>query len=124
MIKGIGVDIVDVRRITALLGRYGESFVNRVLGPTELSMFTDRTDRPSFLAGRFAAKEAVIKSLAGMLPHRPPYGEIQIVTGTADQPTVKLSERYSDLTKRISFLVSISHEKNYAVAMAMVQENE
>jgi holo-[acyl-carrier protein] synthase len=71
MIYGIGTDIVQVRRIEDLLGRYGERFARRVLGPDELAEFRRRAARGAhgagysarYLAKRFAAKEAFSKAL-------------------------------------------------------------
>ena len=71
MIYGIGTDIVFVRRIEALLERYGDRFARRVLGPDELAEFARRRSRGAhgpayaarYLAKRFAAKEAFSKAL-------------------------------------------------------------
>ncbi len=71
MIYGIGTDIVQVRRIEDLLGRYGDRFARRVLGPEELVEYHRRASRGAhgagyaarYLAKRFAAKEAYSKAL-------------------------------------------------------------
>jgi holo-[acyl-carrier-protein] synthase len=68
MIQGIGTDICDVRRIQAALGRHGERFARKVLGPTELQVFLRRRTRVEvrglrYLATRFAAKEAFSKAI-------------------------------------------------------------
>ncbi|MGZ9252734.1 MAG: holo-ACP synthase [Candidatus Deferrimicrobiaceae bacterium] len=63
MIAGIGVDIVDVARIQALLGRYGERFLHRVYTEAETAYAMSGANKAERLAGRFAVKEAVMKAL-------------------------------------------------------------
>lgn len=65
MIYGIGIDLVDVQRIERALRRWGERFERRVFSDREVDYCRKRA-RPSIhYAGRFAAKEAFIKSLGG-----------------------------------------------------------
>ena len=124
MIEGIGVDIVDIRRIADLLRKQGERFPQRLLGTDELRVFSDRNDKAVFLAGRFAAKEAIIKAIGENLPTRPPYSDIQIVSDVSGRPGVTLSSRLTEVFKDFSFQISISHEKEFAVAMALLQRNK
>lgn len=123
MKNGIGVDIVDIRRIDELLERFSEKLPQRVLGFDELAVYEQRADKRQFLAGRFAAKEALIKALAGLLEQRPRYCEIQILPDDSGQPVVKLSIPSENL-RGYTFQVSISHEKNYAVAMASAEKGK
>ena len=62
MIIGIGTDIVDISRVKEILERQGEKFVNRILSQPEQKELSGRIT-PSIVAKRFAAKEAVAKSL-------------------------------------------------------------
>lgn len=62
-IVGIGVDIVDVRRMERLLTRHGDRFPRRILGSQEHEEFARAANPPAFLAKRFAAKEAVSKAM-------------------------------------------------------------
>jgi len=123
MNSSIGVDIVDKRRIGELLQKFGDKLPLRVLGADELTVFEQRSDQTEFLAGRFAAKEALIKALGGLLEQRPPYNEIQILPDQSGQPVVRFTSGSAAL-EGYSFQVSISHEKNYAVAMALGQREE
>ena len=59
MTESIGLDIVENARIERLFTEHPERFVKRILGPDELKIFAGRRDQIPFLAGRFAAKEAV-----------------------------------------------------------------
>src|SRR5262249_12792565 len=63
MICGVGTDVVEIGRIEAALKRYGERFAKRVLCPPELERFHRHRLPASYLAKRFAAKEAFTKAL-------------------------------------------------------------
>lgn len=114
--KQLGVDIVAVARIRSLGERYGERFLNRVYSAGELSTCS-RPDRWQCLAGRWAAKEAVIKLLAR--GETPPLCQIEIVPGPEGAPIAVLRG-----IPWFNCALSISHERDYAVAVAMVIEGE
>jgi holo-[acyl-carrier protein] synthase len=63
MILGIGSDIIDIRRIERVIGRYGDRFLMRIFTETERGKSERRVDRFSSYAKRFAAKEACAKAL-------------------------------------------------------------
>ena len=116
MMKQLGVDIVAVARIRTLGERYGERFLNRVYSVSELST-CDRPDRWQCLAGRWAAKEAVIK----LLPSRdlPTLREVEIAPGPEGAPIAVIRG-----IPWFNCSLSISHEREYAVAVAMVTLGE
>jgi len=63
MIFGIGVDVLEVKRITGTLERFGSRFIDHLLMPQEREQLA-RTQRPArFIAMRFAAKEAIVKAM-------------------------------------------------------------
>lgn len=105
-----GVDIVSVARIERALSRFGEQFVARILTPEEGALYRKRKDGVQFLAGRFAAKEAIYKS-AGI-----PDLTWQRVSVLPEQkkPVVRI-----DGHLRQDIQISISHEKEYAIALAI-----
>lgn len=63
MIRGVGTDVVSIRRVEAALERFGERFVNRILTPGERARFHHTRQKASHLAKRFAAKEAFSKAI-------------------------------------------------------------
>jgi holo-[acyl-carrier protein] synthase len=63
MISGVGVDLVEIKRMDVLLQRYGERFIRRVLCTSEIDSFRKSARPARFLAQCFAAKEAVSKAL-------------------------------------------------------------
>lgn len=103
--------------------RFGDRLVMKILGPDELTLYRERHNRMEYLAGRFAAKEAIIKALAGVLPSRPPFTHVQIVNDAQGQPHVRLDETIAGVLPHHSILISIAHERTHAVATAIIQVN-
>ena len=89
----------------------------------ELELYHKRVDKAQYLAGRFAAKEAIIKGLGVYLSERPPYVEIQVINNLSGQPELELNNSILDLKKNnINCFISITHEKKYAAAVAVFTE--
>jgi holo-[acyl-carrier protein] synthase len=113
----LGIDIIQVDRIKATLARFGRRFARRVLTEAE-----DRyvRDRPENFAGRWAAKEAVSKVL-GLGVRGVGWTEIEIQRLPTGQPSVRLHGRAEKRAEQLGMeriAVSISHEAEYAVAIA------
>ncbi|NOY23210.1 MAG: holo-[acyl-carrier-protein] synthase [Acidobacteria bacterium] len=105
-----GVDIVSVARIEKALSQFGERFLSRVLTPKELRLYHNRKDGTQFLAGRFAAKEAIYK--AAGIPNLT-WQRVNVL------PEGKRPVVWIDGIRREDIRVSISHEKEYAIALAI-----
>jgi holo-[acyl-carrier protein] synthase len=113
----LGIDIVKVERIERALRKHGRRFPQRILTQAEDAYVRDR---PENLAGRWAAKEAVSKVL-GLGVRGVGWREIEIVRLPTGQPTVRLHDRAlrrADQLGMERIAVSISHEREYAVAIA------
>ena len=113
----LGIDIIKVDRIEGTLAKFGRRFAKRVLTPAE-----DRyvRDRPETFAGRWAAKEAVSKAL-GLGVRGIGWTEIEIERLPTGAPSVKLHGRAARRAEQLGMgriAVSISHEAEYAVAIA------
>ena len=113
----LGIDIIKVDRIRGTLEKFGRRFARRVLTPAE-----DRyvRDRPETFAGRWAAKEAVSKVL-GLGVRGIGWTEIEIERLPTGQPNVRLHRRAAARAEQLGMgriAVSISHEAEYAVAIA------
>jgi holo-[acyl-carrier protein] synthase len=116
-ISELGIDIIKVARIRDALARFGERFSTRVLTPTERRYVRDR---PETFAGRWAAKEAVSKVL-GLGVRGVGWREIEIERLPTGQPAVVLHDRAARRAEQLGMAriaVSISHEDDYAVAIA------
>jgi len=113
----LGIDIIRIERIRRALERFGERFHRRVLTDREHAYVRDR---PENFAGRWAAKEAVSKVL-GLGVRGVGWREIEIVRLPTGAPSVSLSGRALRRAEQLGMgriAVSISHESEYAVAIA------
>jgi holo-[acyl-carrier protein] synthase len=120
MVDAIGIDIVEIDRIRRALERHGERFLGRILSDRERVVCDKRADRAQFVAGRFAGKEAVVKALGRFLDTRPPWRVIEILNDAGGQPVVVLPPDVQARLDGRRLLVSISHERHNAVAMAII----
>lgn len=113
----LGIDIIKVDRIRLSLERFGARFSGRVLTPAERSYVRDR---PETFAGRWAAKEAVSKVL-GLGVRGIGWKDIEIERLPTGQPSVRLHGRAARRAEQLGMdriALSISHESDYAVAIA------
>jgi holo-[acyl-carrier protein] synthase len=113
----LGIDIIRVSRIRDSLERFGDRFTQRVLTPTESGYVRGR---PETMAGRWAAKEAVSKVL-GLGVRGIGWRDIEIERLPTGQPAVKLHGRAARRAEQLGMgriAVSISHESDFAVAIA------
>jgi holo-[acyl-carrier protein] synthase len=113
----LGIDIIKVDRIRRSLERFGSRFSQRVLTPAEQRYVRNR---PETMAGRWAAKEAVSKVL-GLGVRGIGWRDIEIERLPTGQPAVRLHGRAERRAQQLGMeriAVSISHEADYAVAIA------
>jgi holo-[acyl-carrier protein] synthase len=116
-IEELGIDIIKVDRIRDTLARFGDRFSGRVLTPNEQRYVRGR---PETFAGRWAAKEAVSKVL-GLGVRGIGWREIEIERLPTGQPALRLHGRAAGRAEQLGVervAVSISHEADYAVAIA------
>jgi holo-[acyl-carrier protein] synthase len=116
-ISEVGIDIIKVARIRDTLARFGPRFSKRVLTERERRYVRDR---PETFAGRWAAKEAVSKVL-GLGVRGIGWKDIEIERLPTGQPAVQLhgrAARRAEQLRMARIALSISHESDYAVAIA------
>ena len=119
MIKGIGVDIVEIKRLDKAFNKWGERFQEKVFTPGEIqnSQLKGRA-KLTYLAGRFAAKEAVFKSLEEGIT----WQDIEILAAKNGKPYLHFGKKMKEVINKKgikNILISISHDNNYAVAQAI-----
>ena len=115
-----GVDIIEIPRIKTAIERFGDRFLRRVYTEAEITAY--RT-RPSSLATRFAAKEAVMKVL-GTGARGVGWHDIEILSESSGKPTVFLHGRARQRAAAIgirTISISLSDSKEHAVAVALGQ---
>jgi holo-[acyl-carrier protein] synthase len=122
MIKGIGIDIIEIERIAAAIKRRKEAFIERLF--TENERLDTRSGTDEYLAthyaGRFAAKEAVTKAL-GTGFRGIDWKDIEIVNDELGKPSVILSFKIAERFSNPQLLISISHSKVHACAFCLWQ---
>ena len=118
MARGIGIDAIEVSRITAARNRLGTPFERRVLSPAEADLLARSATPDLFLAGRFAAKEAVAKALGGRFG----WHEVEILPEGQGAPRVNLRGRALDAGDGLDVVLTISHSRTVAAAVAIATQ--
>ena len=116
---GHGIDIVLVSRVEHLLKNVHADFLKATFTDREQQASNERQNRSQFLAGRFAAKEAALKALGTGFGCGIAFTDIEILNKSSGQPELTLSgaaESESDRLGISMWLVSISHDGDYAIA--------
>ncbi len=123
MIVGIGTDIARIERFEAGMARHGERFARRLLGEEELARFADHPQPAAFLAKRFAAKEAIAKSLGTGIGVSLSWQDMELQRDSQGAPVVQLTHRARALAESRGgsrVLLTLSDERAYAVAFAVM----
>jgi len=119
---GLGIDIIELERVRGIYQRYPQRFLERVYTLPERERALKLRDPTSFLAGRFAAKEAVLKVLGTGLSGGISWQHIFVIREPSGAPKVFLSSHAWSRAKLLGLgliLLSISHGKDHAVAQAL-----
>lgn len=122
MIIGLGTDIVEIERIRAMIERYGESFLKRCFTADEIAYADKYRDAAVRFAGRWAAKEAVVKVLGTGFVKGITFHDIEVLPLDSGQPFIRLSGGAHEIAAGMgisSVLITISHAKLYATATAV-----
>ncbi|MGM9985761.1 MAG: holo-ACP synthase [Bacillaceae bacterium] len=117
MIQGIGIDIVELKRIEKAYER-NEKFAERILTANELAVFNELQVKRKieFLAGRFAVKEAYSKAFGTGIGKELSFQDIEVVKDELGKPFI--------LKEGCHVHVSISHSNDYAVAQVIIERKE
>jgi holo-[acyl-carrier protein] synthase len=124
-----GIDLVDCPRIEQMIERHGERFIRRVFTDAEQAYAEANKNEVEKLAGRFAAKEAVLKLVGTGWRGKIAWTDIEIINNAAGQPEVTLGGEVRKIADKLGIKhisVSITHTANFAIAsaVALAQSNE
>jgi holo-[acyl-carrier protein] synthase len=124
MILGVGLDVVETERIARALATHGRRFEERVYTAAELAECAARADRAQALAGRFAAKEALLKALGTGSARGISFRQVEVVRGNGGSAVVSLMGRAAVEAGRKGVRqihVSLSHEPGLAAAVVILE---
>ena len=121
-IIGIGTDIIECERIARMLSMYGERFTNHVYTERETLYCAGRKFAEQHFAGRWAAKEAVMKAFGTGWISGVSWNDIEVVIQVGGKPIIRLHRGAEQKASELGIaevLISISHCKSYATATAI-----
>lgn len=121
-VLGIGTDIIECLRIAQMIERHGEQFINRVYTDHEIEYCRARKSATQHYAGRWAAKEAVLKALGTGWIRGITWRDVEVRNQTGGKPTIALAGGAREACERLGIVqmqISISHCRTHATAFAI-----
>ena len=122
---GIGIDIIDNKRIRALINN--KSFIDRTYSKKEIKLSKKITNKTNYFAKRFAAKESLAKSLGTGFRNNLNFKDIEILNDKKGKPYYFKTKKINNIVnkrfkvKNYNLFLSISDEKNYSIAFTILQ---
>ena len=121
-----GIDLVDFPRIEDLVNRHGRRFLDRVYTKAEQAYAESNKNRIEKLAGRFAAKEAILKLMGTGWRGKIAWTDIEVINTPTGQPQVNLTGEVEKIARKLGIgqiSLSITHTANFAIASAVALTN-
>ena len=125
-ILGTGIDIVDKTRIRVALKK--KLFVKRIFSLTESSKAKNFKDKTSYYSKKFAAKEALSKSIGTGFRNNLNFKDISVINNKLGKPSFVVNNKIKNIIKKqfkvssVNFFLSISDEKKYSIAYVILQK--
>ena len=123
-IFGIGVDLVNAKRIQLLYQKYGDRFPKRILDEDEMQLFENSKNKERYLCNAFAGKEAAVKALGTGFSQGVHWKDFGLSRKSSGQPylhyTKKIKEKFNSLGISSSH-ISISDEDPWSIAMVVLE---
>jgi holo-[acyl-carrier protein] synthase len=118
-ILGIGNDIIEIERIRDGMDAHKERFLSKLFTAKEQDYCLTHQDPVPHFAGRFAAKEAIVKALGTGFGEHASWLDIEILADPNGKPVVHFSPKLEAKLQGTTVMVSISHCRSYASAFAI-----
>jgi|EndMetStandDraft_5_1072996.scaffolds.fasta_scaffold28084_5 holo-[acyl-carrier protein] synthase len=119
MVLGLGNDIIEIQRIEDSIKRHGQRFLDRIFTPSEQKYCLRYHDSGRHFAGRFAAKESIVKALGTGISAEVSWLDIEISNDVQGKPQVQFSSKVNAAFNDPHIHITISHCKSYATAVAI-----
>lgn len=119
MVIGTGIDLVQVGRIREAIGRWNDSFLQRIYTAQEIQYCQGKQNPTLHFAARFAGKEAVRKALGETVQWK----DVEIGNGRLGEPKVNLTGKAKKISQKRGvkrILLSLSHDRSYAIAQVVL----
>lgn len=123
LIIGIGNDIIEIERIRKSIDTHGLRLLSKLFTTIEQDYCLKHKDPVPHFAGRFSAKEAVVKALGTGFGEHASWLDIEIINNPSGKPSVHFSTSMEKKVKGTTMLVSISHCQLYVTAFAIWTKN-
>ena len=125
MIYGIGIDLVENDRIEKIIQKWGEKFLSRVFSDSEITYCKRHAQAAIHYGARFAVKESFLKAIGTGLGRGVKLLEIEVINEESGKPEIRLSggaQEYFMKAGIAKIHLSITHTKNYASAMVLLEK--
>ncbi len=126
MIIGLGIDLVDLRRLRKTVERFGDRFLDRIFTKEEVESSRRMADPIPSLAGKFAAKEAAMKALGTGYSRGVWFCSIEVVRRPGGPPSLRLHDGARLRAEALGVTrstVSITHEREMAAAVVVLEKD-
>ena len=127
MMIGLGIDIIDNRRIKKTIDRFGDRFIKKYFSISEINKSNQRKNSVNYFAKRYAAKEACAKALGTGFTNKTNWKDIEIMNDINGKPYITLYNNALNRLKQMSdkecnIFLSLSDERNYSIANVSIFE--
>ncbi len=125
MIYGIGIDLVENDRIEKIIRKWGDRFLSRVFSLQEIAYCSRHVQAAIHYGARFAVKESFLKAIGTGLGRGVHLADIEVIHEESGKPVIKLygqAQAYIVKAGIEKIHLSITHTKNYASAMVLLEK--
>jgi len=123
-IVGIGVDVVDVKRMKVVLDARGPALIKKLFTESEITYCASKKNSHEHYAARFAAKEAVSKAMQTGWSGKFRWRDVEVTNNPSGAPKIILHDFVSEQLAKCRIHISLSHTENTVVAFAVIEKNE
>jgi holo-[acyl-carrier-protein] synthase len=122
LISGIGIDVIEIQRIKDVIEKWDEKFVVRLFSRDEILRCRQRANPAECFAVRFAAKEALAKAVGHGWCRHFRWTDVEVVNDQAGKPDLRIIGITARLVENKRVMLSLTHTREYAAAMVIVED--
>ncbi len=122
MVRGIGVDIIEIERIEKSIRDLGDHFLLKIFTPHEITYCRSRAHSVQHFAARFAAKEALSKAVSTGWAGEFRWHDVEVMNEPSGRPRFEFHGSMKETLTGCNVFVSLSHSDNHVVAMVVIED--